>query len=276
MRQGLRQAINYGDLTKASTSRSGSPLAFFLLTFALAIPFWVLGEMIGVQLLPGLPGAALMFVCPGLAALILVHRESGLEGAKELLKRGFDYKRIKAKAWYAPILILNPAIAALSYAVLRLIGTPVPEPRTPILATLVLCVVFFIGALGEELGWSGYAIDPMQDRLGALRASLLLGIVWAVFHFVALGQAHRSVEWIAWWSLGTVSARVIMVWLYNHAGKSVFAAALFHATSNVSWQMFPIHGSFFDPRVSGLITAIVALVAAALSQLRPLRRRQNV
>ncbi len=242
-----------------------SPLTFFLLTFALAIPFWVLGGVIGVPLLPGLPVAALMFVCPALAALFVVRRESGSDSAKALLKRAFDYERITAKAWYAPILLLNPAISVSSYAVLRLTGgTPVPVPEIPILATLALCVVFFIGALGEELGWSGYAIDPMQSRLGALWASLLLGAVWAAFHFVALAQAHRSVEWIAWWSLGTVSARVIMVWLYNHTGKSVFGAALFHAASNVSWQTFPIHGSSFDPRITGLITAIVAVLVATV------------
>ncbi len=256
-------------------SRSQSPLAFFLLTFVLAMPFWLLGGVIKIQLLPGLPVAALMFVCPALAALILVRRESGPEGAKALLKRAFDYERIKAKAWYAPILLLNPAISMFSYAVLRLIGTPIPAPPIQILTTFALCVVFLIGALGEELGWSGYAIDRMQGRLGALRASLLLGALWAGFHFVALAQAHRSVEWIAWWTLGTVSARVIMVWLYNHAGKSVFGAALFHAAFNVCWQTFPIHGSFFDPRVTGLITAVVAVLATAVWRPPPLARRRN-
>jgi uncharacterized protein len=263
------------DPTEAGMSRRESPLAFFLLTFALAVPFWLLSGVINIQLLPGLPLAALMFVCPGLAALILVRRESGPEGAKALLKRAFDYERIKAKAWYAPILLLNPAISVLSYAVLRLIGTPVPVPQIPILTTLALCVVFLVGALGEELGWSGYAIDPMQSRLGALRASLLLGAVWAGFHFVALAQAHRSVEWIAWWTLWTVSARVIMVWLYNHTSKSVFGAALFHAASNVCWQTFPIHGSFFDPRVTGLITAVVAVLATGVWRAPLLSRRRN-
>jgi membrane protease YdiL (CAAX protease family) len=124
-----------------------------------------------------------------------------------------------------------------------MIGSPVPVPQISLWSTLTLCVVFFVGALGEELGWSGYALDPMQIRWGALRASLLLGAVWAVWHWAPLIQIHRSVQWIAWWTMWTVSARVIMVWLYNHAGKSVFGAALFHATSNVSWQMFPIHGS---------------------------------
>ena len=244
--------------------RRQSSLAFFVLTFSLAVPFWVLGGVIGIQLLPGLPVAALTFVCPGLAALILVGRENGSAGAKTLLARAFDYKRIKAKNWYTLILLLNPGIFVLSYVVLRLLGTPVPVPQIHILPTLTLCVVFFVGAVGEELGWSGYAIDPMQKRWGSLQASLLLGGVWAVMHFVPLAQVHRSLGWIAWWSLWTVSARVIMVWLYNNSGKSVFGAVLFHAASNVCWQAFPIHGSFFDPRVTGLIAAFVAVVMIAL------------
>ncbi len=35
---------------------------------------------------------------------------------------------------------------------------------------------------------------------------------------------HRDPE--PWWSLGTVAARIIMVWLYNNTGKSVFGVAL--------------------------------------------------
>jgi membrane protease YdiL (CAAX protease family) len=50
--------------------------------------------------------------------------------------------------------------------------------------------------LGEELGWSGYAIDLLQARWGALGAGILLGSVWAVWHFVPLAQVHRSPGWI--------------------------------------------------------------------------------
>ena len=67
-------------------------------------------------------------------------------------------------------------------------------------------------------------------------------------------------EWITWWTLATVSLRVIMVWLYLHGGASVFAVALFHATSNLSWQLFPVHGSRYDPRIFGLVTLAFAIV----------------
>ncbi len=66
-------------------------------------------------------------------------------------------------------------------------------------------VVFFAAALSEALGWSGCLIDPMQARWNALEASILLGLVRAVWHWVPLVQAHRSATWIAWWSRGTVA-----------------------------------------------------------------------
>ncbi len=47
---------------------------------------------------------------------------------------------------------------------------------------------------------------------------------------------------------------MIVVWLCNNTGKSVFATALFHAMTNVSGLLFPIHGSYYDPRITGLIT----------------------
>jgi membrane protease YdiL (CAAX protease family) len=242
-----------------------SPLAFFLLAVVLIIPFLMLGAMTGLELMPGLPVAGLGFFCPMLAALILVYREDQRAGVIALLKRSFDFKRIKDKRWYAPILLIMPVVTVLSFAVLRLTGVPVPAPQIAILPTLALCVAFFVGALGEELGWSGYAIEPMQARWGALKASIILGAFWAVYHYIALVQANRSLEWIAWWTLYTVAARVIMVWLFNNTGKSVFGMALFHMTLNDTWQLFPLQGSYWDPRVTGLILAAVATTVVGVS-----------
>ncbi len=242
------------NVAKRSISR------FFLLAFVLILPFWILGAVKGGDLLPGLPIAALATFCPMLAALILVYRTDRGPGVIALLKRSFDFDRIERKGWYAPILLIMPLVMLLSFWVLRLSGVPIPAPQFTALQALALFIVFFVGALGEELGWSGYAIDPMQERWGALKASLLLGAIWAVYHYVALVQEHRAVDWIAWWTVYTVAGRVIMVWLYNNTGKSVFGMALFHTMINVTWQLFPINGSYFDPRVTGSILAIAAVI----------------
>jgi membrane protease YdiL (CAAX protease family) len=45
---------------------------------------------------------------------------------------------------------------------------------SPAAAALLKFFVFLVGALGEELGWSGYVLDPLQDRWSALRAGTSL------------------------------------------------------------------------------------------------------
>lgn len=251
-----------------------SVLAFFILVFALTIPFWMLGAVTDLKLLPGLPVAALSTFCPMLAALILAYWQNRAKGVKLLLKQVLDFKKITL-IWYTPILLLMPLVMVLSFGVMRVTGFSVPVPVISIMTTIILCIVFFISALGEELGWSGYAIDPMQNRLGTLKASIILGLIWAVYHYIALLQIHRSIGWIAWWSLGTVATRVIIVWIYNSTGKSVIAAALFHMTINVTWQLFPISGSYYDPRISGSICALVAIIIIIIYRKRTLPQKRT-
>ena len=194
------------------------------------------------------------------AASILIYREKGLAGVRALLVRAFDFKRVSAKIWYVPVILLMPGIMVLSYVAMRLMGVVLPAPQFSLLTTLILLGVFFIAGVGEELGWSGYAIDPLQNRFGALGGALVVGGVWALWHFIPLLEAGRSPAFIAWWSLGTVASRIVITWLYNNTGKSVFVAALFHAMINVTYFLFPVSGSYYDPRVTGLIFAAVALV----------------
>jgi membrane protease YdiL (CAAX protease family) len=252
------------DSSDVAASRKRPLLTYFVLVFGLAVPFWVLGALTGIEILPGLPVAAFAALCPAHAAAILMYQTNNAPGVIALLKRAFDAQRVHTYIWYAPTLLLMPVVMTLSSPVLRLMGVPVPAPHITAVSALAMFLIFFMGALGEELGWSGYAVDQMQQRWGALAATLALGVVWAIYHLIGLAQAHRSVEWIAWWSLGTVAARVIIVWLYNNTGMSVFIAALVHTTINVTWQLFPIQGSFYDPRVTGFITAVVAVIVVAV------------
>lgn len=247
-----------------NTSKDRSPLIFFILTFTLSSLFWLVGAVTGLQLLPGVPVSAFSVFCPLIAALFLIYRENKSVGMTRLLKRSFDYKRIKAKVWYAPIILFWPGVMVLSYGVMRLMGSPIPAPQFPVLAALIGFLVAFIFALGEELGWMGYAIEPMQNRWNALQAGILLGAVWAAWHLILLVQAQRTLDYIVWQSCTYLAERVLFVWLYNNTGKSVFATAVFHAMLNVTWQLFPISGSFYDPRITGLIVAFAAVIVTFL------------
>ncbi|WP_440066752.1 CPBP family intramembrane glutamic endopeptidase [Streptosporangium sp. OZ121] len=259
-------------MTGTGTPPRRSPGAFFLLVFALTAPFLALDAMGGSQILPGIPLSGLAFVCPAVAAVVLRYREDGIAGARAFLARSFDGHRVSVKAWYVPTLLLYPAVVTASFFLLRLTGTALPDPRFSLSSTLLLLLGFFVGALCEELGWSGYATQPLQERWGAVRAGLVLGAVWAVWHWVPLLQVQRSASWIAWWSLGTIAARVIMVWLFNHMGRSVFAMTLFHMMLNVAWQLFPVNGSHFDmPLVAALMTAVAVVIVFAGALTSPRR-----
>ena len=244
---------------------SRSPTIFFLLIVLFSLPFWVAGPIVE-RLLPAevsanLPVSALMVCAPITAAVLLVRRAQGAATARALLKRAFDCKRIKRKAWYIPIFFLMPAMMVLQYELLKLMGLELANPRIPVLMVPIWFLVFFIAALCEEVGWQGYAIGRLQARWNALTASIVLGIVWTLWHIIPFVQMGRTPTWIAWHGLGMVMARILYVWIYNNTGKSVFAVILFHAMHNVSTVLLPSYGWPYEPFVIFCILAgIVATV----------------
>ncbi len=238
-------------------------ILFFALVFVFSIPFWLLGGITDLQLMPGLSVSALAGFAPVIAALVLVHRDKKSAGMLALLKRSFDFKRIKSQRWLVPVLLLMPTVSLTVYGLMRWMEIPLPAAQFHLFPALLMFSAFFAGGLGEELGWTGYALDPMQERWGALGASLLLGLVGILWHITPLLLLSRSPAWIAWWCLYALTIRIFTVWLYNNTGKSVFAAALFHATVNTAYMLFPVYGSHFDMRLAGLVMAGAALVVIA-------------
>jgi uncharacterized protein len=236
---------------------------FFALVLALSIPFWILG-FIGpdtTKLLPiNLPISALMTFCPLIAAAILVYRKQKMQGAKQLVKQSLDFKKINNKIWYIPIIFLLPVIALLSYWYVKFMGSLAPLPSLPLLSICIFFIVYFIGAIGEEVGWSGYITEPLQNKYGALKASIIIGIVWAVWHIIPYYQAHQTTGWIVWQCIGTVFLRIIMVWIFNNAGKSVFAMVLFHAMINISPYLILNYGAHYDPFIFCMLLMIVVII----------------
>lgn len=257
---GLAHFVRTPTQMNATAAQVKLPWNYFLLVFVLTVPFWVFGS--GKLPLPmNLPVSALMVVTPLIAASILSYQQAGLSGVKALFKKAVDTQKAKNKRWYLPALLLPPLIYFLSFVVMRLLGLPLPDPlQTPFLLAPLFFVMYFISATCEELGWMGYAIDPLQKRWGALTASLILGVVWQLWHFIPDRQAHHPLGWIVWHSLQGVALMVLIVWSYNKTGKSVLAAILLHTMDNVSWSLFPNYGSGFDPSVTGIITIIAAFI----------------
>jgi uncharacterized protein len=262
---------------KTSTSSKRSPLAFFVLVFALSLLVDLFGPL-AEHFSPALPlaipsGFNLVSVLMGgyvplIAACILVSREKPPGGIRRLFSRVFDVKRIRQTLWYVPIIFLNPLIYVLTYGAMRLLGLPLPEPSIAWATIPLSVVVIFIEAVGEEVGWMGYVTDPLQERWGALQTGLILGGVTAIWHIIPGLQFHQTLTHIVWQGLCDVAWRVLIVWLYNNTGKSVFAIILFHVMYNVGFLLFPAN----DPAIVFPIMVVLAVIVTCFWGAKTLAR----
>lgn len=233
--------------------------------FVLSVPFYVLGTT-GARLTgpPLLPTSALMTFVPALAASVLIFSE---RGAGELRVWYRDMLSLDWRGnvrWYVIALLFVPVVCLAEFAVLRMSGTSVPVPRIALGEALFLITAFFVAAVGEEVGWQGYGYPALRKRKGVLVSALVLGSVWAIWHVVPFVQLGRTADWIVWHSLSAVALRIIIVWLFENTNGSMLVAILFHTMINVSWAVFPVAGSFYDPLVTFAILSIPSLLIATL------------
>jgi len=260
----------------------GSLPAFFVLTFLVSVLLWPVGVFVHRLLQKGttpyvvvdLAWHVALACMPMAAALILARREAGREGVGKLLGRPFDRGRITRKIWYLPVLLLFPLLMIIEYGLLSLSGASLPGLLRPsILLVPVLFAVFFAAGIGEELGWTGYALDPLQARYGALGAAVVLGAASAAFHLVPLIIDGHPPAWIAWHLAHMVPYRIVLVWIYNVTGRSMFAVVAFHATSNIGETVWPFFlGRGYDPFVTTVLVTATALALLFLWGPRDLAR----
>ena len=251
---------------RARMAHQASPWMFFLLLLVLSLPFYALGATGDrLPIATFLPVTALMAFLPMIAALVLVCRESGVSGARTFLSRALDYRRIKGIGWVLAALLLMPIVFFVEYRVLRLEGRALPDAQFFSIAKIAaFAFMFFVGAIGEELGWQGFAYHRLRNRRSALEAALIIGAVWALWHVVPFLEMGRSVDWTLWQCLGAIALRVIIVWLFESAGQSVFIAVLFHTMINMPWGVFTTFEAYFDPFVLLVILTLVALTVVGL------------
>lgn len=245
-----------------------SPAAFFLLLVVLGSPIAVFAN---IEIFPNVPLFTFGALYTVTIALILSYRENKLAGMTALLQRAIDIKRIKPRIWYLPILLTWPLIVALQYGLAVLAGLPVSSPHFSVWMPLVVAISF-VAALGEELGWMGYAFEPMQDRLGALKASALLGVIWALIHVPYFVPSGASPNWIIWQLIYIAATRVVFVWIYANTGRSLFGVVIMHTLFNTIWFLFPRDThfvglsvpSFYNPSSLALTTVGLAALVTFL------------
>ena len=243
-----------------------SVITFFILIFVFSLPFYVLCYMasrniiLQKEIIPAI--VAIFALVPLLTALLIAAKREGWKGARHLLGKAFDLKGITRKAWLIPALLLLPLIFILTLGFMYVIGQPIPAAMFPAKALPFVFIAFFVMAMGEEVGWMGFAYQPMQTRWSSFKATLILGLIWAIWHIPFYVFMMLSPIFIIAQCLGLLGIRFLLVWIFDNAGKSVFAAILFHAVYNVSTSVIPNYN--VNPPIGVIITTIPILLIAII------------
>ena len=251
--------------------KAGTVGQFFGLVLVLSLPFYALG-ITGYPLpfAPALPISAMMAMVPMVAAGLLAYRHGGLPATLHFAGQAVDAHRIPHAGWVIAALSIMPLAFALTAGILWLTGTTLPGLHLfPIMAVTGSFAVFFIGAVGEELGWQAYAYPRLIRRYSALQAALMIGVIWALWHVIPFALMGRSAEWIVWQGGGMVCMRIIIVWLFVNTGHSIVVAVLFHMMSNSVWGVFANFEPWYDPLIMCGVLLVTVVGIVRLSEYDP-------
>ncbi len=245
---------------------------YFALAFVLAWVFWVPAALSEQGAVGGSPPTALLVVlgtfAPSVAAVLVAARKGGA-GTRALLGQLLRWR--VGPGWYAVALFGPAALMLVAIGLHVALGGAVPdfpEPsRWPLVAVNLVLVLLVGGPLGEELGWRGFALPRLQARHGALRASVVLGVVWALWHlplFAVPGAPQGQVPFLLFVAQA-VALSVFFAWAYNGSAGSLPIVLLLHASVN-TWagalRILPEATGSLLPWI--LATALACLVAVAL------------
>ena len=258
--------------------KNRDPWKFFLLTFAYSWVIWIPSVLDGIGIEIELPfsvtGYSIVVViigafAPMMAAITLVARESGWKGTKAFLGQVLDFR---FKPVFLVIALALPVlIHAIAHYLALAVGLDVAKTLFPTeisVAPIVLAIPYFIlmlviGGGQEEFGWRGYAQEPLQEKIGVIPASLVIGVIWGIWHlplwFMA-GDLHGAYSFLAF-VLMTTSISIVYAWLYNSSGKKLIVVMFFHAMNNTAAPLLPfLHGIEGKPESAYWIYAAVNVI----------------
>ena len=224
-----------------------------------------------------LPGSAafLLFILatytgPFLSALVTTSIIDGKAGVRAWLHRIVQW-RVNIK-WYLlvligyPIIFFIPAIAELGAPGLNAATQNMPKFVVGYLTTIP--IGFFLPTLGEETGWRGFALPRLQSAYSPLLASLILGIMHAIWHLPSyfvngmLATNGFDPNFFVANSLGIVAGTFLWTWLFNNTQTSIFFATFVHAAGNAAGSFLAksLNVTNPDPWFAFEVLGVVAVV----------------
>lgn len=220
--------------------------AFFILAYALSWAYWVPMLLTGKRVAPGsstthFPG----LLGPAIAAVIVQATTLGTPGLRDLWRRIILVSRPTTR--FVAYSLSPVAFLAAALLVMLVLDMPLPAVSEfgrysglPELGlAIVLPLVLLFSGYGEELGWRGYALAPLQSRFGPLGGALVLAALWAGWHLPTFGviQTYREMTppmIVFGFLLGLTCGSIVLANVANRTQGSVLAAALWHATYNLT------------------------------------------
>lgn len=173
---------------------------------------------------------------PFLGAVAAVLHRSGMTGVRRFLRLGWVW-RVPAR-WYAIVLGVLPLLYIGGALTVYLI-TGGDFPPLGQLEWLVLAEIFTLGLvlfLAEEYGWRGYLQRALQPGWPMPAASLVVGVVWALWHAPLLfnPDAIQSELHAGWYFAFVTGIAILFGWVFTYTRGSVILVTLLHATWNAS------------------------------------------
>ena len=253
-------------------------LAFVALAFAISWAIW--WGMAFTSLSIATSGGWVLNVIalsgPSITALILSAVLGG--GALRRLLDGFSFSRGSVR-WSVVALVLPLAMIGVAIAIsVVAFGAPTPVISIALVAVLAVefvRVLFFGGPLGEELGWRGFVLPRLQRRRTAFGASLVLGLIWGLWHiplyfvpgtgqFETVSGGTSPAFAIGAFVVWTIGLSILFTWLFNETRGSLIAVILFHTSINLGAFVPAAVGSTGATSfLYAIVTWIVALVVVS-------------
>jgi membrane protease YdiL (CAAX protease family) len=245
-------------------------ISFFVLTYivtwSLWLPLVIFGDRVPSPL--GFVLATLGSLVPSALGLLFVGLLRGRSGVRTLLGR-LVHARIRLR-WYLAALALT-MLAPLAVAMSILMGGDTPVVDKTIFGILFLFafMIFPGSALGEELGWRGFALPRVQARHSALKASLIIGILWGFWHLPLwlIGRESNPISLYIPFVLAVIATSVICTWLYNNTGGSLFIIVLYHAAINlpITVLISPLGSQQAQPFLIYVALTVIAAAAVVIA-----------
>jgi membrane protease YdiL (CAAX protease family) len=182
------------------------------------------------------PVFLLAVYAPGISGIFLVWRHYGLKGFGSFFRRLLLWRA--PLAWWLFLLVGIPVLVYAAAAIKGTIDDPFRfSPWYMLLPALIQSL--FLGPLGEEFGWRGLALPLLQRRYSPFWASLILGVIWAVWHAPAflMSGTPQSAWSFGPFFLGLVAVTVILTPFFNASRGSLLIAILYHL--NIMNPIFP-------------------------------------